>query len=706
MLKNKKYSLSIINSTLLLIFLIVISIVISIWFYAYTQKSIESNIKDYFKQTYNLTQIILENEEKNLNNIAFEISSLISNDSESLKIIDEKMNNISSLDELDLIFLKDHEYFEDYSNSLFDTQSILDELKKSDMKENNNFMNVQVKGENYPLILKNKKIIDKKTGRVLYTLYIGKILNDNFAFVNSIKEKAQLKDVYLYFENQLISSSSTSVDLNMSIFKRKSIIKKGDYIYANKKFTIFDDKVLDLVFVSENSSFKIIKESFIESISFLVLFIVIVFTFLYLLSNRYIIKPFSELIDYANKMKNGKDITYKSSEVIEFDNFALNLKDIIEELKDVKEQYSSAIDGVQDGLWDINIKNNEVYCSNRYLSMIGYDDCDDAQSISFWREHIHKDDYKKTLKKLNKHLAKKTDLYEDEYRFRCKDGSYKWIKVRGKAFFENNIAYRITGFHTDINDVKLLQQDNNKKAQMLYQQSKLASMGEMISNIAHQWRQPLSLISTISSSLIVQIELGIFDNKDGKRDLEKVMRSVEYLSTIIEKFRNFFNPNNEKEAFSIDAIVRENLEIFETSYKSYNIEFILDLNQSDIIGYKFELIQVIINILNNAKDALLEKVNSENRRLIFMKCYKTNDNIIIKIYDNAGGINANLKKKIYEPYFTTKHQSQGTGLGLYMSNEIIKNHFKGELLNTTISYNYEEKKYKGEEFTITLPLST
>ncbi|MGB5792231.1 PAS domain-containing protein, partial [Poseidonibacter sp.] len=330
---------------------------------------------------------------------------------------------------------------------------------------------------------------------------------------------------------------------------------------------------------------------------------------------------------------------------------------------------------------------------------------DDVQSIKFWQEHIHKDDYKKTIFNLKKHLARKTNLYEDEYRFRCKDGSYKWIKVRGKAFFENNKAYRITGFHTDINDVKLLQQDNNKKEQMLYQQSKLASMGEMISNIAHQWRQPLSLISTISSSLIVQIQLGIFEEKDGKRDLEKVLKSVEYLSTIIEKFRNFFNPNNEREIFSIDNIVRENLEIFETSYKSYNIEFILDLDKSEIIGYKFELIQVIINILNNAKDALLEKVKSENRRLIFLKCYKTDNNAVIKIYDNAGGINRNLKEKIYEPYFTTKHQSQGTGLGLYMSNEIIKNHFKGSLLNETISYKYENKSYKGEEFTIKIPLS-
>jgi len=115
--------------------------------------------------------------------------------------------------------------------------------------------------------------------------------------------------------------------------------------------------------------------------------------------------------------------------------------------------------------------------------------------------------------------------------------------------------------------------------------------------------------------------------------------------------------------------------------------------------------QVIINIINNSKDALIEKMlTNDSRKLIFMSCKVKDNELTIRIYDNAGGIPANVRDKIYEPYFTTKHQSQGTGLGLYMSNEIIQKHFNGKIENKTIEYIYEDQNYKGEEFLIKLPI--
>ena len=128
-------------------------------------------------------------------------------------------------------------------------------------------------------------------------------------------------------------------------------------------------------------------------------------------------------------------------------------------------------------------------------------------------------------------------------------------------------------------------------------------------------------------------------------------------------------------------------------------------NIIEINGYKFELMQVIINIINNSKDALIEKMlTNDSRKLIFMSCKVKDNELTIRIYDNAGGIPANVRDKIYEPYFTTKHQSQGTGLGLYMSNEIIQKHFNGKIENKTIEYIYEDQNYKGEEFLIKLPI--
>lgn len=695
-LKNKKYSLSLINSSLLLVSLIVITIAISFWFYFLTQKTIQTNIENYFEQTYNLSNIIIEHEQNNLKNVSFEINRIFENNSKSKNKLDNEISNVVSENRIDLIFLRDGENTVDYSNSLFDTKSIIKKLDRT----SNGLVSLRVNGINYILMITSKKVVDAITGRVNFTIFIGKILNDNFTFINKIKEKAQLKDIHIFYKDELISSSSKETNINMEIFTDSNTIIEKDYIIVNKQILISNARYLDFIYVSKNKSINLLKESFFEKIYLLVLFIILIFTFLYLLSNLFIIKPFSYLLNFVHKIKDGKNIEYKDSKVLEFDNFAYEIKDIIGELKEVKEQYTSAIDGVQDGLWSIDIINNEVYCSPRYLSMIGYANDYKVKSIRFWQRHIHKDDYYKTIKKLKQHLLGEIDLYEDEYRFKCKDGSYRWLKVRGKAFFENNKLVKLAGFHTDINDIVLLQQDNIKKEQMLYQQSKLASMGEMISNIAHQWRQPLSIVSTISSSLIVQIELGLFDKKDTTKDLKKIMSSVEYLSTIINKFRNFFNPNNETEVFSISDMMKDNIEIFETSYKSYNIKLILDLDDIQIVGYKFELMQVVINIMNNSKDALLENIENANEKFVFIKTYKQKDKVLIKIYDNAGGIDIGLSDKIFEPYFTTKHKSQGTGLGLYMSNEIITRHFNGILSNKTINYVYEGKSYTGEEFTI------
>ena len=440
---------------------------------------------------------------------------------------------------------------------------------------------------------------------------------------------------------------------------------------------IYENKLLNFVFVTKNKTFLLLQESFIKQSLLLLWFVVISFLVLYFLSNKYIIKPFSKLLSFANNVKDKEDTVYEPTNVLEFDKFAGELKNIINELRDVKEQYSRAIDGVQDGLWDINLKTKEIFYSSRFMEMLGFSSNEKINHQSFWQRSIHKDDYKKTMDALRNHLKGETELFESEYRFKCKDGSYKWVKIRGKIFKdESGKNSRMTGFHTDINDLVHLQQENINKEQMLYQQSKLAAMGEMIGNIAHQWRQPLSVISMVASAMKLELELGV-DNKEGTaKNLQKMLDTTSYLSSIIEKFRNFFNPDNVSEEFYITDAFEENMEIFESSYKSNNIELILDLDEVKILSYKFELMQVIINILSNAKDALKAQNLEEN--YIFIKTIVNEDKLIIRIRDNAGGISKDLKDKIYEPYFTTKHQSQGTGLGLYMSNEIVKRHLQGK----------------------------
>ena len=241
-----------------------------------------------------------------------------------------------------------------------------------------------------------------------------------------------------------------------------------------------------------------------------------------------------------------------------------------------------------------------------------------------------------------------------------------------------------------------------EKDQQLIQQSKMAIMGEMIANIAHQWKQPLSLISM--SNGLIQLNQ---ENKEigSKEQIEKstnnIDNAVNHLSTTIDDFRDFFRPNKEKESFKIEKTLNKTCNLISSQFKNNNIEVIKELNDISVYGYQNELLQVIINIFKNAKDELV-KLEIE-KRLIFIDVQKDESNVTLKIKDNAGGIPEELIDKVFDSYFTTKDDNEGTGIGLYMSKQIITN-MSGTLTVQNVSYSFEDTQYKGAEFTIVLPL--
>ncbi len=237
---------------------------------------------------------------------------------------------------------------------------------------------------------------------------------------------------------------------------------------------------------------------------------------------------------------------------------------------------------------------------------------------------------------------------------------------------------------------------NKKKDRILFQQNKMAAMGEMLHNIAHQWRQPLSSISTSASSLLMQNELKILDDKTVEENCEHILSSTQYLSQTIDDFKNFFKQDKQKENFLIYEAIMEDIKLIKDNLKSNQIQLSttnIDKNAS-ILGYKNEFKQAILNILQNAIEALakLQKTN----RLIFID-YSHNT---LTIKDNAGGIDKSIIDKIFEPYFTTKHQSQGTGIGLYMTQEIIQKHMNGTISVENSTYEHCGKTYQGSSFII------
>ena len=290
---------------------------------------------------------------------------------------------------------------------------------------------------------------------------------------------------------------------------------------------------------------------------------------------------------------------------------------------------------------------------------------------------------KEEIEMLNSTLEKKVELRTRELEF-----SNKKLKIKTSELeYLNNTL-----------DTRIKEEINNRKKQeqLLIQQSKLAEMGEMISMIAHQWRQPLSALSTIIQNIHLSHSLGKLDKEylDKQKTLSNAL--TEKMSKTIDDFRNFFKPNKEKYAFSIEAAIKQTIFLIDDSFKSNSIKIESQISDDvTIYGFESELSQVLLNIITNSKDAFLESkiVNPS----ITIQTKRNNSNIQIMISDNAGGIDDQIINKIFEPYFTTKESYNGTGLGLYMSKMIIEQNMHGELNVQNVSH--------GVEFSIIIPIN-
>ena len=264
-----------------------------------------------------------------------------------------------------------------------------------------------------------------------------------------------------------------------------------------------------------------------------------------------------------------------------------------------------------------------------------------------------------------------------------------------KCSIVKNEEFIIATF-TDITQEIEQIQANKEKDRILFQQSKIAAITDTLKNIAHQWLQPLSVISTITSGMKLQKELNILDDNEFNLSCDGIINNTNKLSTTIDNFTNFFNTDNNSTKFSlIEAL--ENTQKFMNSIlekNSIECQFIYD---SDIIldSNKNDFSQAILNILDNSVHALITIENIEDR-FIFIE-FKNN---ILQIKDSGNGIDKNIISKILEPYFTTKHQAFGIGLGLYIVNEFFVQNLGYKIDIQNVTYDYKNKNYSGLNFII------
>lgn len=230
----------------------------------------------------------------------------------------------------------------------------------------------------------------------------------------------------------------------------------------------------------------------------------------------------------------------------------------------------------------------------------------------------------------------------------------------------------------DITEEVNLKEELQTKEELMIAQSRHAAMGEMISMIAHQWRQPIAVVAMGANNILMDIELDMIENDSLKETAEDIVNQTQYLSQTIEDFRNFFKPNKEKEIVCIKDVFDDAIGVMGKTLENNNIELIQEYNSNaKVETFSRELLQVFINIIKNSKEILVEKEVADKK--IAIKEYLKDDRIIIEISDNAGGIPEDIIDKIFEPYFTTKDELAGTGLGLYMSKTIVEKHLNGTI---------------------------
>ena len=221
--------------------------------------------------------------------------------------------------------------------------------------------------------------------------------------------------------------------------------------------------------------------------------------------------------------------------------------------------------------------------------------------------------------------------------------------------------------------------DLRKKDQMLIQQRRQAAMGEMIGNIAHQWRQPLNTLGLVIQELWITYGRDEATKESVETSTQKAMALIDHMSKTINDFSSYFRPDHSKNLFSVSDAVSKTLSLLEPTMKSMQIDIrFFQVQPAEVYGYANEYAQVLLNILINSKDAFQE-CDGEGDRVITITATKGNSRSVVTIADNAGGIPADTMDRIFDPYFTTKGSDKGTGIGLYMAKTIIEQHMNGRL---------------------------
>jgi PAS domain S-box-containing protein len=370
------------------------------------------------------------------------------------------------------------------------------------------------------------------------------------------------------------------------------------------------------------------------------------------------------------------------------------LKRIEQALRESEALYRSIGESIDYGVWVCTADGRNTYASESFLKMVGITQ---EQCSNFsWGDVLHPDDAERTIAAWQE-CVRTGGKWDIEHRFRGTDGQWHHVLARGVPVSnEQGEIISWAGINLDISRLKQAEEalkelneelenlvaqrtaELREKDQILLLQSRLAAMGEMIGNIAHQWRQPLNALGLIIQQTVLFYDLGELDKEVLNKNASQSMELIKHMSRTIDDFRNYFKPDKEKVEFNVRESIAKTVSLIEDSFKNQNISIEVVVNDDPVIyGYPNELSQALLNIINNARDALIER--KIGNPLLTITIGSEDGRAFITIADNAGGIPGEIKDRIFDPYFTTKGPQQGTGVGLFMSKSIIEKNMGGRL---------------------------
>jgi PAS domain S-box-containing protein len=338
--------------------------------------------------------------------------------------------------------------------------------------------------------------------------------------------------------------------------------------------------------------------------------------------------------------------------------------------------------------WENNEDLNIKFVSQS-INSYGYKVTDFVKNMKFF-DFIYKDDVKQLISVIKKSIASDVDSFTSIHRVIDKDKNIKWVYNRTILIKDDNgNVIELYGYLNDITKLKMNEEElketiklqlekNLEKDRLLVQQNKLASMGEMLGNIAHQWRQPLNNINLLI--YFIRDSYGKISQDELKEVIKDAKVQIDYMSQTIDDFRNFYKPSKERKIFDIKKSILQSSKIVYSSLEKNEIKLHVFGKSLCLDGFENEFEQVIVNILNNVIDAKIIKSKTiKFDAKIEINIFNDDTNIIISIFNNCGNIDENIIERIFEPYFTTKFEDQGTGIGLYMTKIIIEKNMGGKI---------------------------